>query len=153
MYDSACVRLGAGGAAGTSAATGVSVCSFSADSNACAVELDRLQGNEGHQLPEERVDGVVLVASVDEAPLLLPALEGRVDAEPSLRLSCSRRVGATGAVLEFVLCRPSHFPCCHWEPPSLPSSSVQSAVQFCPEEVPCQEVGLSVELEDHPRQL
>ena len=65
------------------------------------VDFGRLQGSEGHQLPEERVDGVVLVASVDEAPLLLPALEGRVDAEPSLRLSCSRRVGATGAVVEF----------------------------------------------------
>ena len=101
MYDSACVRLGAGGFAGTSAATGVSVFVVSVDSNACAVGLDRVQGNEGHQLPEERVDGVVLVASMDEAPLLLPALEGRVDAEPSLRPSCIRRVGTTGAVVEF----------------------------------------------------
>ena len=100
MYDFACVRLGAGGAAGASAATGVSVSSFAADSNACAVELDRLQ-NEGHQLPEERVDGAVLVASMDEAPLLLPALEGRVDAVPSLRPSCIGRVGTTGAVVDF----------------------------------------------------
>ena len=101
MYDPACVRLGAGGSAGTPTATGVAVRSFSADGDACVVDFGRIQGSEGHQLPEERVDGVVLVASVDEAPLLLPALEGRVDAEPSLRLSCSRRVGATGAVVEF----------------------------------------------------
>ena len=98
MYDVACVRLGAGGAAGASAAAGASV--SSADNSACAVELDLLQ-NEGHQLPEERADGVVLVASMDEAPLLLPALEGRVDAVPSLRPSCICRVGTTGAVVDF----------------------------------------------------
>ena len=83
-------------------------------------------GSDGHQLAEERVDGVVLAASVEGAPLLLPALEGRVEEEPSLRLAYVSRVGSTGAGLVCVSCRPSHFPCCQWELPSLPSSRVHS---------------------------
>ena len=117
-------------AGGASAAVGVAVGSFVSDEVVVPESKSRAASvafcSDGHQLAEERVDGVVLAASAEIAPLLLPALDGRVEAELSLRLAYDSRVGSTGAVFVCVSCRPSHFPCCQWEPPSLPSSIVHS---------------------------
>ena len=96
--------------------------------------------SDGHQLLEGLDTGAVLDVFVEEGPLLLPALEGRVEEEPLLLSVQEGRVGSTGAGVDPVSFRPSNFPCIQSEPPSFPSSRVQSSCHCLPEGAPCQDM-------------